>query len=249
MEVQQNEIDSEVLGRNVLDLDAFDPAEDFLALEREYCNRHQPLYVSCKIAAEDIGKVHLLESYGFRFVEFQIRVYCALNKTYDVSGYNYRYEAVEGGADLSAVLEIASSIFEHDRFSRDPFFREWNGRDVSGERYRRYVMKSFQSADESVYKLVQQTTGEIVGFGTHRVTGAESALLLLAGVKPEFSGAGVGAINDYMGWNELKRKGVKWVYGHASGANYPIINLNVRGMGFRVVQCFVVLRKIYSQAK
>jgi hypothetical protein len=246
MEVHPNEIDSEVLGRSVLDLGEFDPACDFSEFEREYCNRHRPVYVSCKIAAEDIEHVHLLEDRGFRFVEFQVRVYCALSKSYDVSRYGYRYELVEGGADLSAVLEIASSIFEHDRFSRDPFFRAWEGRNISGERYRRYVMKSFEAADECVYKLVKEVTSEIVGFGTHRITGPESALLLLGGIKHEYNGAGLGAINDYFGWNELKRKGVKWLYGHASGANYPILNLNVKGMGFRIVQCFVVLRKTYS---
>jgi hypothetical protein len=246
MDVQVNEIDSDVLGQSVLDLGAFDPARDFAAFERDYCAAHRPIYVSCKIAAEDIEHVHILEEHGFRFVEFQVRLYCALNKTWDVSRYGYRYELVEGGADLNEVLEIASSIFEHDRFSRDPFFRAWAGRNISGERYRRYVMNSFESADECVYKLVRQGTDEIVGFATHRITGPESALLLLAGIRQEYNGAGLGAINDYFGWNELKRKGVKWLYGHASGANYPILNLNVKGMGFRLVKCFVVLRKIYS---
>jgi hypothetical protein len=246
MEVQTNEIDSDVLGHVVLDLGAFDPLCDFARFEREYCDKYHPVYVSCKIAAENIEHVHLLEDHGFRFVEFQVRVYCALNKNYDLSRYGYRYELVEGGADLNAVLDIASSIFEHDRISRDPFFRAWEGRNISGERYRRYVMKSFESADECVYKLVNEATSEIVGFATHRITGPESALLLLAGIKQEYNGAGLGAINDYFGWNELKRKGVKWIHGHASGANYPILNLNVKGMGFRIVQCFVVLRKTYS---
>ena len=240
MNAYRNEIDSEVLGHAVLDLTAFDPDCDFAAFEREYCHQHAPLYVTCKIAAENIDHVHRMEEYGFRFVEFQVRVYSALDKTFDVSRYGYVYDLVEGGEDLNAVLEIASSIFEHDRFSRDPFFRRWEGRNIAGERYRRYVMKSFEAADEYVHKLVNGTTGEIVGFGTHRITGPESALLLLGGIKREYSGAGLGAINDYFGWNELKRKGVRWLFGHASGANYPILNLNVRGMGFRLVQSFVV---------
>jgi len=246
MEAQRNDIDSEILGGNVLEIVDFDPARDFSAFEREYCDRQQPLYVSCRIPSEQIGHIHLLEEQGFRFVEYQVRVYCALNKTWDVSGYGYSYLPVEGGADLEAVLEIASSIFEHGRFARDPFFLKWEGRNICGERYRRYVLKSFEAADESVWKLVNQATGEIVGFATDRITGPESALLLLAGIKQQYNGAGLGAINDYFHWNELKRKGVKWLYGHASGDNYPILNLNVRGMGFRFVQCFVILRKIYS---
>ena len=245
MTAERNEIDSEVLGGNVLDISAFDPDADFSAFEGDYCERHRPLYVSCKVRSEDTGHIHLLEDYGFRFVEYQVRVSCALNRTWDVSGFGYTCQTAEGGDDLEAVLAIASSVFGHGRFFRDPFFRKWEGRNISGERFRRYVRKSFEVSDEAVYKLVNQATGEIAGFSTHRITGPESALLLLAGIKQEYDGAGLGAINDYFHWNELKKNGIRRLIGHASADNYPILNLNVHGMGFRLVQSFVILRKIY----
>jgi hypothetical protein len=246
MEARKNEIDSAVLGRPVLELTAYDPCIDFPAFEREYIEREHPVYVMCKIPAESVGHIHSLEDYGFRFLEFQLRLRGSLLKTYDVSGYDYSYLPVEGGQDLEEVLAIAGSIFEHDRVSRDPFFARWSGVNVAGERYRRYVLRSMEEPNEFVYKLVNNATGEIAGFGTHRRTAPESALLLIGGVKNQHKTSGLGAINDYFGLNELKRNGAKWFYTHVSGANYPILNLEVKGLGFRVVQSFVTLRKAYE---
>lgn len=245
MEVKKNEIDSDVVGRPVLDIADFDRNCDFVAFERDYCNRERPIYVTCKVPAELIADVHALEDHGFRFVEFQIRLRGTLHKAYDTSTYNFTYSPVTNAKDLEAVLDIASSIFEHDRISRDPFFEQWIGRNISGERYRRYVLKSVEAANEYVYKLVDNTTNEIVGFSTHRILTPESALLLIGGVHDQHRTSGVGAINDYFALNELRRKGVKWFHTHISGANYPIINLEVKGIGFRVIQSFVVLRKVY----
>ena len=246
MEVKKNLIESEILGRPVLDIADFDGSCNFAAFEKERVSGEDPIYVTCKVPAEQIADVHALEDYGFRFVEFQMRLRGALHKTYDTSGYDYSFSPVTGGRDLEAVLDLASSIFEHDRVSRDPFFRQFKGRNVSGERYRRYVLKSAEADDEFVYKLASKSTGEIVGFSTHRILTTESALLLIGGVKNEQKTSGLGVINDYFGLNELKRKGVKWFHTHVSGSNYPILNLEVKGLGFRVVQSFVVLRKAYS---
>jgi hypothetical protein len=247
MEVTKNVIDSDIIGCPVLEISGFDGSCDLAALEAEYVQRDNPLYVICKLPVEQIADIHHLEDCGFRFVEFQMRLRGALRKTYDTSGYNYSFLPVTGSEDLQAVLELASTIFEHDRVSRDPFFRQWEGRSISGERYRRYVQKSFEAVDECVYKLVDNSTGEIVGFSTHRILTPNSALLLMGGVQNDARNLGVGAINDYFALNELKRKGLKWFHTHVSGSNYPIINLEVRGIGFRVVQSSVVMRKVYGE--
>ena len=246
MKVVVDEVDSEVLGGCVLHLVDFDPTVDFASFEAEYIDRLHPIYVACKIPVEDLEPVHALEGQGFQFVESQMRFRGTVSRTFDVSAHDYRYELVTSADDLAAVLEIAGSTFEHDRISRDPFFKRTNRASLSGERYRRYVLKSFQSSDECLYKLVANPTGEIVGFASHRITGPDTALLLISGVKTEYKSVGLGALLDQFAWNELKRKGIKSFYGHTSNANYPIINLVMRGMGFRLVQSFVVLRKVYA---
>ncbi len=244
MEAQKNEIDSEVLQSPVLEIADFDGGSDFRSFEEEYIRRYSPLYVTCKVPAEQIEDVHRLEECGFRFLEFQLRLRGSLNKAYEASD-EYSYQPADPERDLVAVLEIASTIFEHDRYSRDPFFQRFAGRNVAGERYRRYVQKSAEAEDEFVYKLVNRQSGEIVGFGTHRMVAPDQALLLIGGVKNEYKASGLGVINDRLGLNELRRRGVKWFHTHVSAANYPILNLEVRGMGFRLVRGFVVLRKTY----
>jgi ribosomal protein S18 acetylase RimI-like enzyme len=246
MKVGVDEIDSEVFGGRVLHITDFDPAADFAKFEADYVERLDPIYVSCKVPVEDLDSIHALQSAGFQFVECQMRFRGTVSRTFDVSAHDYRWELVTSEDDLARVLEIAGTTFEHDRITLDPFFKRSNRANLSGERYRRYVIKSFHSADECLYKLVSNATGEIVGFGSHRITGPDSALLLISGVKPEYKSLGLGALLDQFAWNELKRKGIKFFYGHTSNSNYPIINLVMRGMGFRLVQSFVVLRKVYT---
>jgi hypothetical protein len=246
MEFTKNAIDSEILGHPVLEITDFDSTLDFERFEAYYLEREAPLYVICKVPAENMEDIHALEAHGFRFVEFQMRLRGSLQKLYDTTGYPYTYLPVTSPEDRESVLALAASIFENDRVSRDPFFQQWPDRNISGERYRRYVMRSFEAPDEFVYKLTDTATGEVVGFSTHRILTPDTALLLVGGVIKAARSAGVGVINDYFGLNELKRKGVKSFRTHVSGSNYPILNLEIRGLGFRIIQSFVVLRKIYS---
>lgn len=245
MKAQPNEIDSQVLERTVLDLTDLEDAKHFAEFEATYRSEHDPYCAVTKVPAEDLAMVHKLEDQGFRFVELQIRLMGKITRAYDTSPYPYRMERVTSEADLEPVLAIAATTFEHDRFSMDPVFGA-AGRNVSGERYRRYVLKSFHAADECVYRLVSEATGETTGFGTHRHLGGGDALLLIGGVRNELKDSGLGAINDYFGWNELRREGVTRFYTHVSGVNYPIMNLEIRGLKFHVVQSHVVLRKIYG---
>jgi ribosomal protein S18 acetylase RimI-like enzyme len=247
MKVVVDEIDSEVFGGCVLHIAAFDSAIDFTKFEADYIDRLDPIYVACKIPVEDLASIHALQAVGFQFVECQMRFRATVSRTFDVSAHDYSWELVKSEDDLARVLEIAGTTFEHDRISLDPFFQRSKQANLSGERYRRYVIKSFHSANECLYKLVSNPTGEIVGFGSHRITGPDNALLLISGVKPEYKSVGLGALLDQFAWNELKRKGIKFFYGHTSNSNYPIINLVMRGMGFRLIQSFVVLRKVYAE--
>jgi len=245
MEARPNEIDSEILKGTVLDISGFDSTLDFRSFEDRCIRTYEPIYATCKIPAEQIDEIHNLEGHGFRFVEFQMQLRGTVAKEDTPVDSDHSYVTVQSEQDIAVVLDIASSIFEHDRYSRDPFFKQYADRNIAGERYRRYVRKSVEADDEFVYKLVNNKSGEIVGFGTHRIVTPDQALLLLGGVRNEYKSSGLGVINDRLGMNELRRKGVKWFYTHVSASNYPIINLEVRGMGFRLVRAFVVLRKTY----
>jgi len=72
------------------------------------------------------------------------------------------------------------------------------------------------------------------------------ALFLLGGVRADLKNVGVGPVSEYFEFNELIRKGIKTGITHISAANYPIVNLEIGKIGFRVLATFAVLRKLYA---
>jgi hypothetical protein len=237
-------IDSEVLGGNVLAIEEFDPAADFARFEQDYLKAHRPVYVSCKVPLERIAHVHCLERQGFSLIECQIRSSINLKAPFQVPAFPYAFARVKTGAELESVLAIAATAFEHDRFSVDPLVP----RHASGERYRRYVERSYASPDEAVYRLYDPLGGATVAFKTHRYLPRGEVLLLLGGVHRDYGRLGLGVINTHAELGELRRLGMRSGFTHISAANYQVFNLEVGRLGFRVVTTFAVMRKIYAAA-
>lgn len=242
MKVELSEIDSRVFGRSVLAIHDLDPAADFAAFERDYVERFNPVYVACKVPLERVADTHVLERHGFNLIECQIRSAIKLRKPFDVSAFRqYEFERVTREEDLAEVLEIAATTFVHDRFSIDLTLSP----EISGNRYKEYVLKSFRSTDEAVYRLIDRTSGRVVAFKTHLYRGGNEVLFLLGGVHAEYKSLGIGLINEYFEFNELIAKGIKKGVTHISAANYPVFNLEIGNLGFRVLTTFAVLRKLY----
>jgi ribosomal protein S18 acetylase RimI-like enzyme len=241
MNVQRIDTDSRVFGGSVLAIRDFAPNAAFAAFERGYIAEYDPIYVSCKVPLEDLAGIHFLEKAGFNLIECQIRSTIKLRRPYDVSAFPYDFQKITREEDLSDVLDIAGATFVHDRVSLDPCIAPG----IAGARYREYVLNSFRSPDEAVYRLVDQLTDQVVAFKTHRYLGAGEVLLLLGGVHPDFKNLGLGPVNGFFEFNELMRMGVRRCTTHISAGNYPIFNLEIARLGFRVVCTFAVLRKLY----
>jgi hypothetical protein len=242
MKIERIAIDSQVLGGNVLAIQDFDPAANFAAFERGYIADYAPVYVSAKVPLERISQVHALESAGFQLAECQIRSMIKLRKSYDVSAFPYDFERVVKEEDLDPVLDIAATTFLHDRFTMDRSI----GPAVSGARYREYVRQSWVSPDEAVYRLIDRE-GRTLAFKTHRYVSGTEALFLLGGVHADYKNLGLGMISEYFEFNELIRKGIRKGITHISAANYPVFNLEIAQLGFRVLTTFAVMRKTYSR--
>jgi hypothetical protein len=243
MKIERIAIDSQVLGGSVLAIQDFDPAADFAALERGYIADYSPVYVSAKVPLERISEVHALERAGFQLAECQIRSTIKLRKPYDVAAYPYDFELVVREEDLGPVLDIAETTFLHDRFTMDRAIDPA----VSGARYREYVRQAWASPDEAVYRLMDRE-GRTVAFKSHRYVSATEVLFLLGGVHVEYKNLGLGMISEYFEFNELIRKGIRKGITHISAANYPVFNLEIAQLGFRVLTTFAVMRKTYSPA-
>jgi len=241
MKVEKIEVDSAIFGRSALALKDPLPGDDLGTIEAAYIREFQPVYVSCRLPLEDLAAIHQFERHGFELVETQIRSSIRFSKTFDVTPYPYEYQRVTTREALDAVLDIAARTVVHDRFTIDAAVP----RHVSGERYRRYVEKSFAASDEAVWRLVDPRTGQTLNFRTHRVTGPGEVLLLLGGVHPDFKNVGLGAIGSYLCFNQMRAEGIKRAVTHISAINYPVFNLEIGRLGFRVEATFAVLRKLY----
>ena len=237
-------IDSEVFRGNVLAIEDFDPDEDFAGFEAAYLEAHRPVYVSCKVPLQRVAHIHRLEHCGFNLIECQVRSSINLNAAWQVPANPYAFARVTTRPELEAVLEIAASAFEHDRLSVDPLVP----RHVSGERYRRYVERSFSSSDEAVYRLYDPAQGTTVAFKTHRYMRHGEVLLLLGGVSSKLRGHGLGVINTYAEFAELRRLGFARGVTHISAANHEVFNVEIGKLGFRVLATFAVMRKTYRGA-
>ena len=245
MKAERIEIDSKVLGGNVLAISDFDPAIEFAEFEQRYVEEFTPFYVSCKIPLERISEIQILESQGFGLIEGQIRASVKLRKMHDISRFPYDFEPVTREEDLTSVLEIAETTFTHDRFSIDPCLAPG----VSGARYREYVRNSFRSPNEAVFRLVDRASSQVVAFKTHRYVSENEVLFLLGGVHPDYKNLGVGPINEYCEFNMLMQRGIRFGITHISASNYPIFNLEIGNLGFRVLTTFAVMRKTYAAGR
>ena len=242
MQITKHEIDSDVLGRAILELSGpYDP--DLAHIERDYVQAHAPRYVLYKAPIEDIATIQHLEDHGFRFVETQLRLTFRLRRPFETGKTPYVFEQVTTEDQLREVLEIAAHTFTDDRFLVDPELAD--AAQVSSARYQAYVRQSFLRPNERVYRLVNPALGRTVAFKTHRIVSPEEALLLLGGVHADYKSAGLAPINAYHEFNELLRTGVKRFTTHVSARNYAVMNLEVGGFQYRIKQTFVVLRKLY----
>jgi len=241
MKVEKIEIDSAVFGRNVLALTAVTPSDDLVAAEAAYRGQFQPVYVSCRVGLEELATIHHLEAHGFELIECQIRSGIRFKKDYEVSRFPYEYQRVTTPAALDQVLEIAERTVVHDRFTVDAAVPAG----ISGERYRRYVCKSFSAPDEAVWRLFDPAAQMTLAFRTHRVTAPGEVLLYLGGVHPDFKALGLGVISSYFCFNQMKRDGIRKAVTHISAINYPVFDLEIGNLGFRPTATFAVLRKIY----
>lgn len=242
MHAELNPIDSEVIGANVVEVYGFSEEEDPAAFEARQILPLEPRYAFLKVPAERIGSIHRLEDLGFRYAEFQITMRHRLKRRIAAGPFPYHFELVKREEDLAVALEMAGSIFTHDRYSTDPALSS----DVSGRRYQAYLRKSFAAADESVYVMKNDETGKIVSFGTLRRLGPAEVRLLIGGVAKEYKDSGLGAIHDYVGLQTYYDEGIRLLHTGVSGINYPIVNLEIAHLGFKVEQSYVVLRKHYG---
>jgi hypothetical protein len=241
-QLHRSGIDSEVFGFDVYSLDETSTQREFADSIRLLELQNSKAYVSFRTAIENVSQIHLAERFGFEFVETQFRTVLKLRKEFDTSKFPYDYIRIEDESKLQEALIIAKSTIEHDRFSRDPVI----GKELSGERYERYLRDSFERHDDEIWCVQSRETGRLLTFRSHRIIDDREVSLLIGGVHPDFKNLGLGVVSSHFCFNQLRESNFKRAVTHISAANVPILNLEVGHFDFQVISSFVILRKLIN---
>lgn len=241
MKINKIEIDTLATGKNILELSDFTIKSDFLEFEKDYIQKEKPFYVLLKIPVEELSTIHIAEACGFQFIEMQIKMTHKLKKRYPGSK-QFEFVEVTNQDDVKKIQDFAGTTFIDDRLVIDPLIDS----ETAYKRHVKYIISSYKSDNQKLYKLVEVQSNKIVAFKTHKYLENNEVLLLLGGVLPIFKNLGVGLINGYAELNELQKQGKQRVFTHISARNSPIMNMEIGALNFKVVQSYLVLRKIYK---
>ena len=245
MHIHLEQIDSNVFGDAVLSLKDVECISNFGDFEKTYVKQYDPVYVYAKVNIEELREIHFLETQGFNFIEYQLRLVKLLpSQLYDLSSYKWKLDLLEltCGDDITDVLELADEIFEIDRIYIDPAL----GKSLANKRYREYIKKSQMSADEKLFKFTDSVTGELIGLHTSLWRERGLVLNFLTGIAKKYHSTGMAFPYEYTLFNYFIENGIKKVVTHISGANYQNLNFEFRKIGFKFEQGFAVLRRIYK---
>lgn len=242
MRVVRNSIDSDVLGREVLEAsDVVDRAElDRRNGEWESSHRH-PLVV-VKLPADRIDLIQEAEELGFRFSECQLRLRRRLTARPETPGDGFEHLEVRADGDLEEVLALVGDLRWLDRFSLDPEL----GPDLARRRYQAYVRRSFEVEDEVVLAVRDRCSSRIVAFSTFRYASPSEVCGLLGGISPDLQRTGLAVVHYGLDTGYLFARGVRVVTTSVSALHHAAVHSHLNYMGYRVTHTWIVLRKLYG---
>lgn len=248
MVIKHNEIDSKIFNYNILDIHEYEVGEDFYSVEADYIEKYSPIYVLCKVKSNDLPVIHEMCKNGFSYIEFQIKYKHELDDKAFLQNPDIIFYEVKNLSDLEKAKDIASKTFTIDRIFIDTEFKSLFSYDISAERYNQYVSNSYYNENEKVY-LVEHKKDGVIGFFTmfYPDNKNDSAILFLIGLRNSFKGKDYGkyAISSYM--KAAFDNGYRSVISNLSGINIPMMNVEINKCKAKVIDTYVVLRKIYKE--
>ena len=240
-------IDSEILGNTCLEIINFDSTVDFEIFEKQYLDEYNPFYVICRLEATDVYSIHKLESCGFKFIEFSLK-YSNTPRNYDNDLLQTEYWYCKAKKeDMNNIVSIANNTFKNDRIRVDKELCSMYNFDVACYRYESYLNRSYYESNQSICKIYNKLTHEIIGFFSYKKNDDNSALFLLGGISDHYKGKGLGNIYVKSYHSQLFHDDIAIFFSSMSGGNIPIINLNIKKYQGRIDNTYVVLRKLYAK--
>lgn len=243
MKIIKELLDSQAFGASVLKIIDIETQIDFSQFEADYLNQYDPRYVYARLEIEALDKIHYLEDHGFRFMETQFKMTKRLTRLENMKPFDNHFflEKVTNERELPQIYTMCDQIMKVDRI----FIDQQINPEIARQRYYLYIEKSFKAENENLFKTIYQPAGQTIGFHTNMLIDKKNVLFFIGGILPEFRNSGASFAHEYLIFNYLFNQGFKNITTHISAANYNIINFEMRTVGFKPKQTYVVLRKIY----
>jgi hypothetical protein len=240
------EVESNLIHRNIILLDAATTARDFSRDEQEMVKACNPFYVQHQLVSGDLEEIQEFEELGFRYIEFRISRYLKLNEQplNTRHFYPFRCELVgDSEENRKAIIDIAANHISDDRFTRDPR--------ISGELARKrlelYILKSLNSFPRQfVYGLINQQTSELLGFRTGIFAEPGLVKYFYYFMKPEYNDPKYISMLETGVIEELAKRKITRIEAVTSGFNVQEMNDTTLLQGFKVEKTMILLRKIFG---
>ena len=239
------EVESRLFSRNIIQLETETDAVEYALLEAELIKEENPYYIQYQLDAGDITGIHAFEELGFRFIEFRIFRYLQHIDHSISSRYFFPFAVELVGNDIEnkkAILAIAAQHSSDDRFTVDPLISN----DLAKKRLELYITKSLNSFPKQfVYGLINQQSGELIGFRTGIFAEETLVKYFYYFMKPKYNDPQYVAMLETGVLEALLKRGVTRIEAVTSGLNVQEMNDSSLLQSFVVEKTMVVVRKIF----
>lgn len=246
MRITKLDIESNILGREVYQVEEIEDGSSFTAEEATIISKYHPYYIQCMLDAGDLETIHAMEDAGFRFVEFRLKKMLDVNSFQSISEYSYYPYYVKRFRDeqnFRKAQQILKSSSPDDRFTRDPIIAD----DLSQNRLQGYLQKSYDnSSSEFLYGLFNKNTEELLGFKTIEIKNGDQVIFCQTAIKEELDTKKFTHMLDSMVISQLLESGILSFYAITSGLNLMEMDLHLSVLKYKNVSSSVILRKVYS---
>lgn len=246
MRIKKLEIESNILGREVYQVEEIEDGSSFTSEEPTIISKYHPFYIQCMIDAGDLATIHAMEDAGFRFVEFRLKKMLDVNSFQNIGEYSYFPYYVKTFRDeqnLKKAQQILKSSSPDDRFTRDPIIVD----DLSQNRLQGYLQKSFDnSSSEFLYGLFNKNTDELLGFKTIEIINEDQVIFCQTAIKDDLDTKKFTHMLDSLIISQILESGIQSFYAITSGLNLMEMDLHLSVLKYKNVSSTVILRKVYN---
>ena len=246
MKITKLEIESNILGKEVCQVDEMKDGTSFLQEEPSIISKYNPYYIQCILNAEDLSTIHSMEDAGFRFVEFRLKKMLDIHSFQSVSEYAYYpyyVKTFRDGNNFKIAQQLLDGSTPDDRFTRDPYIPD----DLARKRLQGYLKKSFDNpASEFLYGLFNKNTNALLGFKTIEIKNENQVLFCQTALQEDFDQQKFTHMLDSLIISQLYEEGYRSFYAVTSGLNLMEMNLHLSVLKYKNVSATVILRKVYA---